>query len=411
MSVSAARADINLDAEIGAEHSDNVGRVATDEQSDTIGTARITLMVEEMRPRLEARIAADAQYRHYFDDTFDNEVVGGLSGDVAWSILPERFIWIVQDNYGQIAANRAEPDTPDNREDFNYFTTGPDLRLPLGERTYTELSARWSDVYYETSEQGSENVEGSLGIGRLISEQATLSLNASAEDIKYGHDELFEDYRITEGFLRYELEGLRTQLELDAGYSEAERGKLSSGGAIGRLHLSREITSRTTFSVDLGSEFADTATAFRIDQVAGGVSPGSEDAVAAADVFRTTYAYLRLGTERERTIFDIVVNGRRERHESEVILDRDSFGGGFVVSRRLTARLDLGVRGTYTDEEFVNTGFAFKEWVAGAELGWRLTNRVSVRVSADHFKGLSEGESRDYEEERYFLGVRYSSAR
>ena len=254
-------------------------------------------------------------------------------------------------------------------------------------------------------------VEGSLGIGRLISEQATLSLNASAEDIKYDNDQLFEDYRITQGFLRYELEGLRTQLSLDAGYSEAERGELSSGGAIGRLHLSREITSRTTFSVDLGSEFADTATAFRIDQVAGGVSPGSEDAVAASDVFRTTYAYLRLSTERERTIFDIVVNGRRERHESEVDLDRDSVGGGFVVSRRLTARLDLDVRGTYTDEEFINTGFAFNEWVAGAELGWRLTNRVSVRVSADHFKGSTEGETRDYEENRYFLGVRYSSAR
>ena len=129
MSMSTARADLNLDAEIGAEHSDNVRRVATDEQSDTIGTARVTLTLEEMRPRLEARIAADVQYRHYFDDSYDSEVVGGLSGDVAWSILPERFIWIVQDNYGQIAADRAQPDTPDNREDINYFTTGPDLRL------------------------------------------------------------------------------------------------------------------------------------------------------------------------------------------------------------------------------------------------------------------------------------------
>jgi hypothetical protein len=424
-----AAADISIDADVGGEYSDNVGRTATDEQSDTIGTARLGIGIEELRPRLEARVNGNLGYRHYFDNSFDNEIVGGLSGDLAWSILPERFIWVVEDNYGQIAANRAVADTPANRQDFNYFTTGPDLRLPLGERTFTEISARWSDVYYEdvdgevnvpsaaTPNQGSENIEGSVALGRVVSDQTTVSLNGQVQEIAYDDSEFFDDYRITSGFGRWESQGRQTQLSVDAGYSEAKRGDDKSGGVLARLHLSREITSRSTVSLDVGSEFADTASAFRIDQTAGGVAPEADDTVAAGDVFRTTYAYLRFGTERERTTVDVVFNGRRERHESEIELDRDALGAGFVLSRRITPRMDLEFRASYTDEDFVTTDFAFNEWSVGSGVAWRMTNRLSLRLTVDHFKGSSDGDpgqnlgAREYEENRAFLGLRYSSRR
>lgn len=424
-----AAADINIEADAGGEYSDNIGRVATDKQSDTIGTVRLGIGIDELRPRLEARVAGNLGYRHYFDDTFDDEVVGGLNGFIAWSILPERVTWIVEDNYGQIAANRAIADTPANRRDFNYFTTGPDLRLPLGERTFTQISARWSDVYYEnaddelnvpsaaTHNQGSENIGGSVTLGRSVTEQSAVSINGTVQNIAYDDSEFFEDFRITSGFVRWESQGRQTQLSLDAGYSEAKRGDDKSGGVLARLHLSREVTSRSTVSLDVGSEFADTASAFRIDQTIGGVASEAEDTVAAGDVFRTTYAYLRFSTERERTTFDIMFNGRRERHESEVDLDRDIFGAGIILSRRITPRIDLELRAAYTDEDFVATNFAFNEWSAGAGVSWRMTSRLSLRFTVDHFEGSSDGSSdvglgsRNYDENRVFLGLRYSSRR
>lgn len=424
-----AAADIGVTADVGAEYSDNVGRVATDEESDTIGTARLGLDIEELRPRLEARVNANLGYRYYLDSSFDNEILGGLAGNVAWSILPERFIWVVADNYGQIAANRTVADTPANRQDFNYFSTGPDLRFALGERTFTEISARWSDVYYEdvdgglnvpttgNANQGSENIEGSVALGRVISPQTTASLNGSVQEIAYDDSELFEDYRITSAYARWESTGRQTELSIDAGYSQAKHGDDESGGLLARLHLQREITSRSTVSLDVGSEFADTATAFRLDQTAGGVSSGADDTVAAPDVFRTTYAYLRFGTERERMTFDVTFNGRRERHETSLVLDRDTLGAGITMTRRITPRMDLEFRASYTDEDFVVDDFAFNEWGVGAGASWRMTERLSLRLTVDHFEGSSDGNpvgntgSRDYEENRAFLGLRYFSRR
>jgi hypothetical protein len=397
-----------VEFELGAERSDNITRVASDELSDTMGIARLAFGLEQHRPKLESLIAADLQYRHYKDDTYDDEILGGLSADLAWSILPERFIWIVEETYGQIAGNLQQPDTPDNREDFNYFTTGPDLRIPLGGRTFAELSGRWSDVYYEESDQGSENVEGSAALARQLSEQSTLSLNASVEDIRYDEEEFLEDDRITEGFLQLEFLGGRTTISADAGYTKAERGDESSDGPLARLNLSREVTSRTTLRLDAGYEFADAATAFRLDQDAIGLGEDVRNAVASQDVFRTTYAYLGLNTRRERTTFDVVLFGLKERHETDTLLDRDSFGLNLNWSRRLSSRLDLLVRAAYTNDDFINANFPYDEWLAGLEIGWRLTSFVSMRISVDHYEGSSDNALRDYEENRAYVGFRYA---
>jgi hypothetical protein len=403
-------AQATLDADLGVERSDNVTRVPTDEQSETVATARIGLGYEVMRPRVEGRIGADLQYRRYLDNTYDNEVLGGANALLNWSIVPERFLWVFEDNYGQIAGNRQLPDTPDNREDFNYFSTGPDISLPLGARTLAEVSGRWSDIYYEISPEGSQSALGRLGLVRLLSTESRASLNGSVEKIKYD-EAAFEDYRITEGYARYEGTSARTTLAIDAGYTRAERGDGTSSGPLARLDLSRVITSRTTFTVQAGTEFSDTAQAFRLSQGARGVGPEDQDAVAAADVFRIYYAYLGLQTERERTSFNVTLYGHEEQHETDETLDRKRVGVGFGWTRHLSPRMDLSVRGDYGNEKFDVDDFAFDEWSAGAALGWRLTNSVSLRLSVDHFDGDGDGTTRDYEENRVYFGVRYTRGR
>jgi hypothetical protein len=273
-----------------------------------------------------------------------------------------------------------------------------------------EVSGRWSDIYYETSPQGSESTLGRLGLVRLLSTESNASINGSVEKIKYD-EAAFQDYRITEGYVRYEGNGARTTLAIDGGYTSAERGDGTSSGPLARLDLSRVITSRTTFTVQAGTEFADTAQAFRLSQNAVGVAPQDQDAVAAADVFRIYYTYLGLRTERERTSFNVTLYGHKEQHETDETLDRKRVGVGFGWTRRLSARMDLSVRGDYGNEKFDFDDFAFNEWSAGAALGWRLTNSVSLRLSVDHFDGDGDGTTRDYEENRAYFGVRYTRGR
>ena len=150
-----------------------------DEESETIGTAGLLLGITTDRPKLDADVAAHLEYRHYLDDTFDSEVVGGVNAFVAYAFIPERFIWVVEDNFSQISSDITAVDTPDNRENVNFLSTGPDFTIGLTARTSLQLSGRVSDEYYEERETDSQGLSGSLALIRQMSDASSVSLNGS----------------------------------------------------------------------------------------------------------------------------------------------------------------------------------------------------------------------------------------
>src|SRR5688572_7243769 len=82
-----------LGLEGGLEYTDNVSRANTNEESETIGIAALTFGVNTDRPRLDADAGAHLEYRKYLDDSYDDEVVGGINGLVSYAFIPQRLLW------------------------------------------------------------------------------------------------------------------------------------------------------------------------------------------------------------------------------------------------------------------------------------------------------------------------------
>lgn len=401
--------------DLGARYTDNVGRVAVDEKSETVGIAGLNFAFDVDRPRLDGGAAADLRYQKYFDSTFDNEVDGGLDGQLSFAFVPERFTWVVQDNYGQVARNRQVADNPANRQDINYFSTGPDVTLPFGSRTFLQLSGRWSDTYFEDDDQDNETLTGSAALMRQLSSAATLSLNGSYSEIDFDEDDVFLDYEVTQAFLRLQLTGARTTLSLDGGASRLEQGsdasESESESALARLSLTRQIGARSTLQLSAGTTPSNTAQTFRLDQELGGVDVGPDAAVVVGDSFQSDYAYVTFTTDWERSAFAAFLSARSEEHEVFSAFDRDQYRGTLTYSRELTRNLTVDLRATYLDEKFTETGFVFDQWGAGLGMRWQLAEQISLRVLVDRFVGSSDDGSRDYTENRAYLGINYSGGR
>ena len=404
---------------LGVEHSDNVGRSADDAliESETIGIAGLQLAIDSDMPRLDTSVSADLQYRDYLDDTFESEVVGGFFGLLSYAFVPDRFIWTIEDNYGQVANQRQLPDTPDNRQDFNYFSTGPDLIIPFGGRTQMILAGRWSDVYYEEGAQvqpgtfggmvsESTELDGSLALLHQLSDTDSVSLNGSVSETSFD-DELVDDYEINEAFVRYAMDARRTQFSIDAGYTVLKQSGESSDGILARLDLTRRVAARSSVGFQIGTEFSTTANTFRRDQTIVGVDAGPGAAVASSDAFQTDYAYVTWTTDWPRSAINIELSARQETHEILTDLDREQLAALFTWSRRMTANIGLNLRGGYTDEKFTVSGLRFDEWVAGFGLNWQLGRNFGLELTANHFEGSGDGAGRDYDENRAYIGVTY----
>jgi hypothetical protein len=402
---------------LGVEHSDNVARSADNEQDETVGIAGLQLAIDADNPRLDAAVSADLQYRDYLDNTFESEVVGGFFGNVTYAFVPERFLWTVEDNYGQVANQRQLADTPGNRQDFNYFSTGPDVIIPFGGRTQAIIAGRWSDAYYEDGTQvqpgtfggtvsESEELTGSLALLHQLSDTDSVSLNGSHSETTFD-DELVDDYEIQEAFVRYAMDARRTQLSIDAGYTVLKQAGESSDGILARLDLTRRVAARSTVGLQVGTEFSTTADTFRRDQTIVGAEVGPGAAVASSDAFQTDYGYVTWTTDWPRSTLSIELSAREEDHEELTFLDREQLAALFTWSRRMTANIGLDLRGGYTDEKFIETGQRFDEWVAGFGLNWQLGRNFGLELTANHFEGSGDGAGRDYDENRAYIGVTY----
>jgi hypothetical protein len=396
--------------DLGARYTDNAGRAATDEQSETVGIAGVNFAVDVNRPRFGARAAADVRYQEYFDSTFDNDINGGLDGTLSFAFVPQRLMWVVQDNYGQVSRNRQVADNPANLSDINYFSTGPDITLPLGARTSVQLSGRWSDAYFEDSIQGSETLTGSVALMRQLSSAVTVSVNGSFSQVDFDQNP-FVDYEVQQAFLRLQLTGARTTLVLDGGASslEQENDSAKSESALVRLDLTRLIGSRSTVRLVAGTTPSNTAQTFRRDQEIGGVDVGPDGAVVSGDSFQADYGYVTFTTDWERSAFTALLSARSEDHEVFSTSNRDQYRGTMTYSRELTPNYSMDLHGTYLDEKFTETGFAFDQWGAGIGMRWKLGRSISLRVRVDRFVGSSDDGTRDYTENRAYIGIGYSS--
>jgi hypothetical protein len=402
----------------GASYTDNASRSEVDEESETIGTAGLLLGITTDRPKLDADVAAHLEYRHYLDDTFDSEVVGGVNAFVAYAFIPERFIWVVEDNFSQISSDITAVDTPDNRENVNFLSTGPDFTIGLSSRTSLQLSGRISDTYYEERDTDTQGLTGSLAVIRQMSDSSSLSLNGSVSEIDFD-EEVFSDYRIDSGFLRWNTSTERTTFVLDGGYNRISQDDPfnlieddTSDGLLARLEFSRAVASRSRIGVVAGTGLETPGQGLRRFQDVVGVDPGDdEDVIVGSDAYRSDYAFLTFNTDWERGVFAAVIDARSESHEIETAADRDAYGALLEVSREISRRVSGSVNARYTKNEFTETGFEFDEWSVGLGMSVQVSERFSLEARIAHIEGSSEDGVRDFDENTAYLGFAYSRGR
>src|SRR5690606_7753696 len=111
--------------------------------------------------------------------------VGGIEGRAAYRLLHDRLTWVAEDNFGQTLIQPHDVATPDNTQNVNVFATGPEILLPLGQRTSISLRGLGTDVSYEKGDLGNRRLSGTVGIVRRMGARSSLSLQGSTEHIMY----------------------------------------------------------------------------------------------------------------------------------------------------------------------------------------------------------------------------------
>lgn len=407
--------ETSFSVSVGATHTDNVRRVDVGEESEVMPEAALTFDIVR-EGRLATSLSADLTYRGYQENSFNDsdELVGGLDAQLSYAFVPDRFSWTFENNYGQILIDPQAVETPDNRQDLNFLSTGPDFNFPLGGRSSLVIGGRWSDLSYEESDFGNERLSGSIGLHRQMGGTGTLGLDVTAQRVEFDGSPS-DAYDQQSAYLVYGFGGPRTQIEVRGGWSEAHDSGDTFSHPLLSVSLTRQMSERSKLQLDAGTGLVDSADAFRRDRGIAGVPDGSENVIAGPDLVEEDHLSASWVVTGGRTTIDIRTNWRNEDREFDTEFDRESLDYGLNLARQVGPRLKASLFGFRRDTDYDNDNVHYEEWSAGIGLDWSLSRNYSVALRAEHFNGGGDTSAgtgtRNYDENRYTLRFTYSSGR
>lgn len=399
--IGASAAPAPADFRLAVAHSDNIARspdfAAVDE---TWLEAGVTGTFAVDRARFDAELVTDIAYRKYTSGNFNDEFVGGANAKASLQLVGETFIWVANDVYGQSSVNAFALDSPLNRQSTNFFSTGPEISLPVGDRTRIHVTGSWAKASYETTIIDSTRKTGTLGIERRTSGPMTLRLQGSASRVEFDDSTTNSPFDVQEVSLGMHREEARTTVDAEIGETMLHNAGKTNSALLARVTLVRRTSINSTLTLSAGKEYSDSAQFFRLRQLDLGPGGVLGNATAAADPLRSTYANLAWVRAASRSTLRVVVDWRKERRDVAKFLNVERSGVLVGFNYRMSALFDGGIFATLRRDEFSTSDTTARERDYGANLGWRLGPRlrataVYVRThGTDAILGVGADENR-----------------
>ena len=205
------------------EHSDNIRRVDTGEESATTYNAGVRFAVESTESAvLKTNFTGLLGRTFYSEDNLEDENLKGFEGGVVYTPLNSNFSLTLVDSYSQIQQNRFVNQRIGNTSDVNVIAVLPRYFIRLSgkdrinfEYLYSDVSDREDDSAISGIGDVSRTItKPAIGYERAISRISQIAFYVSQTDTEY--DELSgSDYEERGAFLRFTSSRRKTNYVLD----------------------------------------------------------------------------------------------------------------------------------------------------------------------------------------------------
>jgi hypothetical protein len=450
-------------ADVGLGETDNVNLSSTNKTTQTIATADVDFGVNQQTRLLQVRAVGTFSDLSYLEGAYGNQLIGRFDGGAQFALVPDRLVWVLRDDFGQTTLDPFTPVTPNNLQDVNYVSTGPNLYLRLGGTGFLNASARYADAYYQTSPYDSNRLLATLAAGLQLSARSTISLNGGAERVLFQNTAVNNDFDRYSVYARFEAQGARTNVALDLGGTRVQQHGDATGvpptsvigtagtvnfstgprdalvalplqitGApitltstsaphdttttepLGRVELGRTLSPSAKVTFTAGRELTDATSSFSTQQ--GGIIGTINYAPTplTSDVYTSTYASAGWQYVRNRTTVALTGRWEKDAYPGASEFDLTTEGAQLFVQRQLTHALSAQLVGQFSRFDYTNAiippvlGSAeSKTGLVGAALIWHHGRALEVRMRYEHSDySVATGNS-GYQENRIFVTVGY----
>ncbi|MEJ0038459.1 MAG: hypothetical protein WDO68_20660 [Gammaproteobacteria bacterium] len=395
----------------GLAYSDNVRRVSSGEEGDTLASVGLGIDYGFAGSRVTAAARGNLDYVEYLQNTYGGTLAGNIDAQLVWGQKSDVLQWMIEDTFGQTRSNALAGATPDNLQNVNVLSTGPSLNFRFDQTTFT-LDGRYADQSYESGNFDSKRYTGAGHVERELSPVSNISLNAQLDKTRFDDDVTNTDYETRQYYLRYRSNLGRMGVIADAGYTDVELDNAGdkNGSPLVRLDLDRRISGSSSLFLGGSIQFLSSADAIRGDANRAVALAGDDsDPLSASDPFREREVHGGWRFDHSRTSFSITGTYATERYKQSTELDRDTWGARISATRHIAPTVWLRGEASWDKQSYDNLAASTRDTVFSAELTKDLGTKLSATLRYEHNDRAGTGAAIDYTENVIALYIRFAA--
>lgn len=396
------------------QYSNNIFQTEHDRASDSISSLLANFVYQEALPDAQTRLRLGATYRNYHRDSFDDESTFLVDGAGEWFFLPRLLSWVATEGFRQVQVSPIRPNTPDNLEDSNVFTTGPNLYLHLGPRDQIVIEGRYGDVYIANSDLDNRRSYGALRWVHQVSQRQRVSANYEYMEVEFKEVNTY-NYSRHDAYLSAVLTSNRTEFQLEVGGTQVD---LVSGESLqgfrGRIDMAQQLSSHSRAGIRYFQDFSDTG----LELLATGITsaPGNVGGsgnvttdVVTGDVFYSKQSELYYRRTVSTLPFGIRVFMRDVDFEIDTG-DRREKGGTIDVNYSPIPMTTLSLFSFYRLTEYFDTGREDRDSESGVAVVWQMGRRLSSRLEFRNISRHSAAVDASFDDSRVTISISYGTS-
>jgi hypothetical protein len=349
----------------------------------------------------------DLAYQHYLHGEFSDQFAGGAAADVVLGIMPGVVDWLFLENYSQIRKDALAADTPTNRDNISYFTTGPRVTMPLGDVSQLLIGGEYSlDSYGGNTLLDSTRLGGRVELIRNLSDASSLSVKEFGERRRFDNQTAFnQNYDTQSASLAYRLAGSRTDVGAEVGYEQisVDSQPRASGGLLARLALRRQTSRSSSIGLNVYREYSDAGRSLRSTQNINGVSEQTGQILAAGDAFIRKAARATWSQGWSRTSIELMGEFAKEEHDYAPTFNRNIRQSSVRMTRQLRRNLNLNAEVQESIEKFQVLDLQVREIAGVMSVDWRRSDMLLVRWAYEYHRRSGDSPVAKYNENRTSL--------
>ena len=201
------------------ENSDNIRLTPTNTVSDNILHELLAIDYNNESATYLAHLNMSVDHQDYQNNSYPEQTTVSSFLELNATLNKNKAYWDTNNRHDKVQTNNSLPNTPNNLENANYFSTGPRIVFFKNKKDSLNASLKYQNFYAQTTENDYSGYIANLLYNRNITRTFSTGLEINYNDKMFDNTTVNTDYSKTDVTINFKKQMKLYKLEVDLGES------------------------------------------------------------------------------------------------------------------------------------------------------------------------------------------------